>query len=250
MNKIIALWGVPRSVSSAFNQMMANRGDVSAYHEPFGEAYYYGEDRLSERETLDSNIRPGVTYQSIWDNIRAEAENRIVFFKDFPYQLEPLLTDEFLDVMTHSFLIRDPAKTIESYHAKTPDITFNELGFDTQHALFDRLTEKLGTQPPVIDAEDLLNDTPGVLEAWCDAVGLPYIEEAIEWGDKELGQVSWFEGGRFHDNLRASGGLKRQHRSYPPIASNPRMLELYNQCVPHFQALYPHRLASKNKAAA
>ena len=83
MNKIIALWGVPRSVSSAFNQMMANRGDVSAYHEPFGEAYYYGEDRLSEREILDSNVRPGVTYQGIWDKIRKEAETRVVFFKDF-----------------------------------------------------------------------------------------------------------------------------------------------------------------------
>lgn len=248
MEKIIALWGVPRSVSSAFNQMMAHRGDVAAYHEPFGEAYYYGADSHADRKAADT--RPGVTYRGVWDGMRRQAETRIVFFKDFPFQLEPLLTDEFLDCMTHSFLIRDPAKTIESNFDKWPDISVKELGFESQHALFDRLTQKLGAPPPVIDAEELLDDTPGVLEAWCDAVGLPFIAEAIEWGEKDLGQVSWFEGGKFHDNLRKSTGLKRQHRSYAPVASHPRMVELYLECIPHYQALYPHRLkAAKSRAA-
>jgi hypothetical protein len=241
MSKIIALWGVPRSVSSAFNQMMARRGDVSAHHEPFGEVYYYGEERAATRDQ-DLEIRPGLTYASVWNKLRKESATGIVFFKDFPFQMEPALTDELLDRCVHSFLIRDPAKTVESNFSKWPDINETELGFESQRRLFDRLCDRHGEPPPVIDAEELLDDTHGMLEAWCAAVGLPFVPEALNWESDKPKKVSWYDGDRFHDNLRASDGFKRQKRTYPPVASHPRMVELYLTCVPHYQALYAHRI--------
>ena len=40
MHKIVALWAIPRSTSTAFEWMMRQRGDMEALHEPFGEAWY------------------------------------------------------------------------------------------------------------------------------------------------------------------------------------------------------------------
>lgn len=247
MTDIIALWGIPRSVSSAFNQMMARRGDVLAHHEPFGEVYYYGAERGATRD-LDVPTRPDLTYASVWERLQTDALTKTVFFKDFPFQLEPALTDDLLERCVHSFLIRDPAKTIESNFSKWPDITERELGFESLHRLFDRLCDRLGAPPPVIDAEELLDDTHGMLAAWCDAVGLPFVAEAMHWADDRPKDVSWFDGDSFHDNLKSSDGFKRQKRTYPPVASHPRMVELFLASAPHYRALYAHRISARPNA--
>ena len=49
MHKILALWATPRSTSTAFERVMSNRGDLTCLHEPFSEAFYYGEDRRNDR---------------------------------------------------------------------------------------------------------------------------------------------------------------------------------------------------------
>jgi hypothetical protein len=149
-----------------------------------------------------------------------------------------------VDRCVHSFLIRGPIKTVESNFSKWPDVTPTELGFESQHRLFDRLCDKLGAPSPAIDAEELLDDTHGMLRAWCDAMGLPFVVEALNWKNDKPTRVSWYDGDRFHEKLRASDGFKRQKRGYPPVASHPRMVELYLDCVPLYQALYRHRLTT------
>ena len=49
MHKIVTLWAVPRSTSTAFEWMMRQRGDMECLHEPFGEAWYQGEQLLWQR---------------------------------------------------------------------------------------------------------------------------------------------------------------------------------------------------------
>jgi hypothetical protein len=48
-NKPVALWAVPRSISTAFERVFVERDDFEVLHEPFSASYYYGEDRLSNR---------------------------------------------------------------------------------------------------------------------------------------------------------------------------------------------------------
>lgn len=40
MNRIVALWTHPRSVSTAFERVMMERGDFKILHEPFSYLYY------------------------------------------------------------------------------------------------------------------------------------------------------------------------------------------------------------------
>ena len=87
MHKIVALWAVPRSTSTAFEWMMRQRGDLDCLHEPFGEAWYQGEEPLWQRFKEGDKITPGLTLETVWEDIKKRAEQGPVFIKDFPHYI-------------------------------------------------------------------------------------------------------------------------------------------------------------------
>ncbi len=244
MNKIVALWAIPRSTSTAFEWMMRQRGDLDCLHEPFGEAWYQGEDPLWPRFQPGDKTTPGLTLDSVWADIKARAERGPVFLKDFPHYVNHMWTPEFLGHFTHAFLIRDPAKTITSMYDKWPDFDEAEVGFPEQRALFDLLWALSGTPPPVIDSDDLLEDPEAMTKAFCDAVDIPFIPDALSWEPgADTGDYSWWDGGSFHQNLKASTGLKPQKRRYVELADTPpRVQRVYRRMEPHYRRLWTHRI--------
>lgn len=244
MHKIIALWAVPRSTSTAFEFMMSQRGDLDCLHEPFGEAWYQGEAPLWFRYEPGAKTTPGLTLESVWADIQSRAEKGPVFFKDFPHYVNHMWDEAFLSHFTHAFLIRDPALTITSMYDKWPDFHDGEVGFPEQRALFDLLTALNGAPPPVFDSDDILENPKGMVEAFCHAVGIPFIEKALSWepgGDTS--QFSWWDGGSFHKNLSQSTGLMRQKRKYVTLEDTPpRVQQVYRRMKPHYDRLYAHRV--------
>lgn len=244
MNKIIALWAVPRSTSTAFEWMMRQRGDLDCMHEPFGEAWYQGEDPFWPRFTQGDKTTAGLTIESVWADIQTQTQNNPVFIKDFPHYVNHMWTPEFLGNFTHAFLIRDPAKTITSMYNKWPDFDESEVGFPEQRALFDLLTALHGKPPPVIDSDDLLEKPAEMVAAFCNAVGIPFIESALSWqAGADTGDYSWWDGGSFHANLKASTGLKPQKRRYIEIDDAPtRVQRVHRRMKPHYDHLYQYRI--------
>ena len=253
---MLALWAVPRSSSTAFERMMRQRGDHHCVHEPFGEVWYsVGNDDLPPSEHVQS--RPDLTYESVWQSLLAEARRGPVFVKDFPLYVSHMLRRvdvgaaadggdlEFLDAFRHSFLIRDPAKVLASLYGQWDHFTLAETGFPRLRELFDLLTQRNGAPPPLIDADDLLDDPVGVTAAWCEAMGIPPRPDALRWQSDENAKMTWYEGGTWHDNLARSNGFGRQERAYLPIDDNDFLMGLYEQCAPHYEALLPHRLGAK-----
>ena len=175
MNKILALWAVPRSTSTAFEWLMRQRGDMTCLHEPYGEAWYQGENPLWPRLTEDSLRTPGLTLESVSAKLLHTAKTKSVFIKDFPHYIDHLWTDELLSHFNHSFLIRHPAKTITSMFSKWPDFHPKEVGFKEQRLLFDKLKKLHSTAPPLIDSDDLLADPYSMVKRWSNAVGLSLI---------------------------------------------------------------------------
>lgn len=244
MHKIIALWAIPRSTSTAFEWMMRQRGDLDCLHEPFGEAWYQGEDPLWPRFKDGDKTTSGLTIESVWHDIRMRAEVQPVFIKDFPHYINHMWDKEFLSHFTHAFLIRDPAKTITSMYSKWPDFDELEVGFPEQRALFDLLSALHGSPPPVIDSDDLLENPGAMTKTFCQAVDIPFIEEALTWeagGDPSA--HSWWDGGSFHANLANSTGLVRQPRKYVNIDEAPeRVRRVYRRMQPHYAWLHAHRI--------
>ena len=244
MPKILALWAIPRSTSTAFEWMMRQRGDFKCLHEPFGEAWYQGENPLWPRYKNGEKTTSGLTIKTVWETLSTQAKNEPVFIKDFPHYINHFWNPEFLSCFNHAFLIRDPAKTITSIYSKWPDFDELEVGFPEQRALFDLLTAINKQPPPVIDSDDLLEDPHGITEAFCNAVGIPFIENALTW---EIGGVpsnySWWDGGSFHTSLAQSTGLARQPRAYIDLNQAPeRVRQVHRRMLPHYQHLYAHRL--------
>lgn len=249
MHPILVLWAVPRSTSTAFEWMMRMRGDMTCFHEPFGEAWYQGETPLWPRVGADSLRTPGLTLDSVWRTLQDAAAAGPVFSKDFPHYVETLWTDAFLARFRHSFLIRDPAKTLTSMHRHWSRFVLKETGFVEQRILFDRLCDRDGTPPPVLDSDDLLQDPHGMVAAWCGAVGIPFLPGALRWAPGARDAVSWWDGGSFHDSLRTSDGLKPMPRRHIDIAAAPDWVQaMHDRVRPHYDHLYAHRLRSETAA--
>ena len=96
---------------------------------------------------------------------------------------------------------------------------------------------------PVIDSDDLLENPEGIVKAWCQAVGIPFIAEALSWEPGDRDEVSWYDGGSWHGNLRGSDGLKPQPRKYIDISDAPdRVKRIYDIALPHYLHMYQYRL--------
>jgi len=127
---------------------------------------------------------------------------------------------------------------------KWPNFDEAEVGFPEQRALFDLLWALNGKPPPVVDSDDLLENPEVIVEAFCDAVGIPFISDALSWepgGDPSA--HSWWDGGSFHHNLAKSTGLKPQARKYVEVTDAPnRVQRVHRRMKPHYDHLYAHRI--------
>ena len=243
MTRFLTLWATPRSTSTAFEWMMRERGDFECFHEPWNELYYYGQDRRSDRDA-GVRARPGHSYASIWTELTTAAERGPIFVKDFVYSVEHDLDDGKLDAMTHTFLVRDPKLVVQGLAKHWPDCTFEEVGFESLHRLFHRIADRDGVAPPLMYSDDLIEEPAGTVRAYCAAVGIPFVAEALEWEPGDRREVSWYgEGtGPWHDQLRQSTGFGRPKTDYPPLEDSERLVDLYERSLPLFEDLLAHRL--------
>ncbi|NKB61779.1 MAG: sulfotransferase family protein [Gammaproteobacteria bacterium] len=247
MKKILVLWATPRSTSTAFEWMMRMRGDMTCFHEPFGEWWYQGDGAQWPRLSEDSPRIPGLTFNKVWSSMQESALAGPTFSKDFPHYVEHAWTDGFLANFNHSFLIRDPAKVVTSMFKHWSDFVLKETGIVEQRELFDRICDRDGKPPPIIDSDDLLEDPHGIVERWCQGVGVPFIPDALSWEAGDRSEVSWYDGGSWHASLRNSDGLKPQPRRYVDIVDAPAHVRaIYDIVLPHYEHMHSYRLTVKS----
>ncbi|KAL7626238.1 hypothetical protein AAE478_003008 [Parahypoxylon ruwenzoriense] len=86
----------PRACSTAFERVFMTRRDIlQCAHEPFGDSFYYGPERLSERYAKDEAARENsgfskTTYRDVLDRLERDgSEGKRVFIKDMAYYLMP-----------------------------------------------------------------------------------------------------------------------------------------------------------------
>ncbi|CZT49774.1 uncharacterized protein RSE6_10664 [Rhynchosporium secalis] len=86
----------PRACSTAFERVFMTRQDtLTCVHEPFGDAFYFGPERLSPRYEEDEKAREESgfaksTYKTIFERIEREGKEGIrLFIKDITHYLVP-----------------------------------------------------------------------------------------------------------------------------------------------------------------
>lgn len=206
MYPIYALWSHPRSMSTAMERVMRERGDLDCAHEPFMYDYYV---HRAVREMPHFDVQPDhpVSYIDIRNDLLRRAEAGPVFFKDMSYYVMPhLLEDaEFGAALTNIFLIRDPQAAIASYFKLDPEATLDEIGLEAQWAHYSALRDR-GKAPVVVRAEDVRQDTEGTMARLWQAVGLPFRSEAFNWQQEQ--PKDWVQVSGWHGNVNSSSGIR------------------------------------------
>lgn len=234
--RIIALWGMPRSRSTAFFRMMTERGDFQVLHEPFSNLAEFGSVRVGDR-TVGKEAE-------LLSAIRELARSKPVFFKDTTDERYPALLDDeaFLgrDAI-HTFLIRHPAETIASYHALNPEVRLHQIGGEAQFELYQAVAERCSRTPVVIDSSDLVEDAPGLIAAYCAAVGIPFLPEALNWRPGERSE--WQRTSRWHAEASSSAGFRTTPRGHETdVAADPVLSSYLRHHLPFYETLRERRL--------
>lgn len=240
MNMIVPLWSIPRSVSTGFERMIMERGDFKVIHEPFS---YYFYRKAQGAAAVGMNVDPDhpEEYDDILAMIKREAEARPVFFKDMSYHAFDGAGEAFMKLFVNTFIIRDPALTLVSGQKMNPDFTLTEAGYDTQFKMFEMVEKITGEVPAIVDAEDLIASPATVVKRYCEMVGIPFMPESLTW--KPEFKPEWRSWESWHLDAAKSTGFNKDMEDFDFTVNDvPRLKEMYELCMPYYQAMYEVRI--------
>jgi hypothetical protein len=146
---------------------------------------------------------------------------------------------EWLDRVSHAFLVRHPREVAVSYaRARRTNPELDDLGYVRQAELFDRIADGCGVAPPVVDAAAVLEQPARALSALCDALGVPFDERMLSWpaGPRPTDGV-WAP--HWYQSVWRSTGFGRPG---PPADPSPELLPVIEAALPFYERLIRHRL--------
>ncbi|WDZ84866.1 hypothetical protein [Micromonospora cathayae] len=237
---LIAMWAHPRAVSTAFLRMMIARGDVTVVHEPLVTLVDTGRVDLP---AADGGTVTVTSPDEVTAHLVALGRDRPVFVKDtLEYRYAHLFAaPERIADATHTFLVRDPARTISSHHAIKPTVQCHEIGYEHQWELFELVRATAHRPPVVLSAEALLRAPERVVAAWCAAVGLPYRPEALTWDPGE--RAEWRRTRIWHLDVERTAGFRPVDKDFAVTVDNDPTLRAYHAYhLPFYQRLIQHAI--------
>ncbi len=192
---------------------MRAREDVSCFHEPFM-YYYYKQLGIRTMPHFDAEDDHPREYEAIWAMLQKQALKSPVFVKDMSYYIyQKVLSDESLcKQLTNTFLIRNPLKSIISYHKLDAALSLEEIGLDAQWNLYHGLEEKMGVESVVIEAESVQENPEKMLQWFCNSIGLKYKSQALKWENTAIPKA-WESVQTWHAEISNSTSIKRPEYS-------------------------------------
>jgi Sulfotransferase domain len=240
VNKAIAMWAHPRAVSTAFLRMMIERGDVIVVHEPLVTLVDEGEVPVTDGRGGTLVLR---SEGEVLRHLRALTKLGPVFFKNTCEFQYPYLFDhpEEIADMEHTFILRDPAKAIASHYYVKPEVARHEIGYEHLYRLFDLMRRVQGRTPVVIRAESLLETPEATIRAYCGAVGLPFVPEALSWRPEE--RREWHRTRIWHVDVSRSSGFAAAERVYETrVDNNGKLKSYYDYHLPFYEEMAKHAI--------
>ena len=241
------MWSGPRNLSTALMRSFGNRSDTLVVDEPFYAHYLLVTGR--EHPGRDDIIGH---YECDWRKVAASLHAPLPpgvslhYQKHMSQHLLPTMDRDWLRGLRHAFLLRDPADMLQSLGSKLGTVYLADTGLPQQLEIFERLRTESGATPPVIDADDLLDDPQGMLRALCTALDVPF----------EAGMLCWPPGPRstdgiwakyWYDAVERSSGFQRWSRNTAALSAPLAAVE--RQARPLYERMHAERLRPLAAAA-
>jgi hypothetical protein len=235
------MWSGPRNLSTAMMRSFGNRADTFVSDEPFYGAFLKtsGADHPMRDEVIAAM---DCDWRSVMRTLAGPASDGApVWYQKhmWHHMVGPIGYDDFAG-FTHAFLIREPERMVASYLRKRETAEMVDLGLERQAEFFEREADRLGHVPPVIDANDILDNPEGVLSALCDRLGIGWDPAMLRWpaGPRATDGV-WAP--HWYGAVETSTGFgppETDHVELPDDAQH-----VADRCRPYYERLAGHRLS-------
>lgn len=187
----LAVWSGPRNISTAFMRAWENRPDTHVCDEPLYAHYLHvtgldhpGRDEVIASQSTDwravvrdlTRGTPPELARRVWE----EGVRPIWYQKHMSHHLLADMGREWLDDLTHVFLLREPRAMLASLEKKLGRFDLRETGLPQQLEILEVLRGQ-GRAPIVVEARQVLEDPERTLRALCRALGVPFRPEMLAW---------------------------------------------------------------------
>jgi hypothetical protein len=236
----IAMWSGPRNLSTAMMRSFGSRADTFVSDEPFYGCFLKKTDAdHPKREEVIASM--DCDWRSVMETLSGDPPHGspIWYQKQmWHHMVGPIGYSDF-EGFRHAFLIREPERMIASYLRKRESAEFENFGLERQAEFFDREADRLGHAPPVIEANDVLENPETVLTNLCGALGIPW----------DPAMLSWEPGRRDIDGIWAAHWYNAVEKStgfgppdWEPVELPAEAQRLADRCRPCYERLAAHRI--------
>lgn len=242
----IAMWSGPRNLSTAMMRAFENRADCVVSDEPFYAAYLAatGLDHPMRAEVLQSQ-------PTAWQEVAASlagpvspsAENApaaIWYQKHMTHHMLPAFGLDWMGGFRHAFLIRAPARVLNSYAAKREAVALTDIGLVRQVELFDRFANDTGAAPPVVDSDDLLRDPEGILRSLCAALAIPFDRAMLHWPKGRRASDGVWAPAWYGSVEQSTGFTGEAGAGLPSLPDH--LQHIADAALPYYERLAAHRI--------
>jgi len=239
-SKVIAMWSGPRNISTAMMRSFGNRNDTAVSDEPLYANFLVrtGINHPMRDEVIES-------MDSDWSSLidflsgTIPGEKEIWYQKHMTHHYPDGSSMDWIDTFNNCFLIRNPARVINSY-LKIYDIEHSDiLGFRQQKEIFDYISFKSNSTPLVIDSDDIVSDPQKFLSLICKYLDIPFSSKMLSWplGPREYDGV-WTK--HWYKNVNKSDSFISNINPMPLISK--KYLNIYQECLEYYNYLYEYRV--------
>ena len=242
MTKRIAMWSGPRNLSTALMRSFGNRADTFVSDEPYYGAFLQTSGALHPmREAVIAAM--DCDWRSIARTLAGPVpDGSPIWYQKhmWHHMVGPIGHADFAG-FTHAFLIRDPVRMIASYLRKREAAAFEDFGLDRQAEFFEQESDRLGSAPPVVDADDILADPEATLTALCTRLGIPFDPAMLSWPPgRRPTDGPWAP--HWYQVVEASTGFGPAEGRADPAALPAEARRLADRCRPYYDRLASHRV--------
>ena len=236
----IAMWSGPRNISTAMMRSFGSRPDTAVTDEPLYAHYlrvtgvqHPGRDEVIAgqendwRKVTAALVGPVPGSRAIW------------YQKHMAHHLLPVMGRDWLDRLTHAFLIREPDEMLASLLRTYPEAALADTGLPQQWEIFERVAARLGRTPPVVLSSDVLRDPRAMLTKLCAALRISFLPAMLAWapGRRDTDGI-WAP--HWYAAVEASTGF--EPRRPKPVVLPESQQALLAECRSWYDKLYRHRL--------
>mgnify|MGYP001169236925 CR=1 FL=1 len=195
---IIFMWSGPRNLSTALMRSFENRKDTKVIDEPFY-SYYLKKTALRHPMYKEIINTYSSNFNEVIDEITKLPANIAIYYqKHMTHHLLDEINLDWLSIGKNCFLIRHPAKVINSYIKKNHLKDIRDIGFRKQYEIFNFIKDNYDSYPITIDSDDILKNPKEKIKKLCVKLNIKFTERMINWpkGKREsdgIWSIVWYE---------------------------------------------------------